>query len=166
MVKRSADMQYLGQMHDIAVPIPLGKFGPADEIRLREAFYAQYKELFHRVVTRIPVEALTWRVTVSAAAPHINLRHISTEPKRDAHKSERLAYFGEQPEGIITPVYDRYALCPGDVLRGPAIIEERESTFVVGPGAQIEINEYGSLVVQPPKEKRLTAKADKVTEGV
>lgn len=165
-VKRSADMQYLGQMHDIAVPIPLGKLGPTDELRLQEAFYAQYKELFRRVVTRIPVEALTWRVTVSAAAPHINLRHIATATKRDARKSERQAFFVEQQDGILTPVYDRYALCPGNVLQGPAIIEERESTFVVGPGAQVEINEYGSLVIQPPKEERQATNVEKVTEDV
>ena len=165
-VKRSADMQYLGQMHDIAVPVPLGDLGPSDESPLRDAFYAQYKELFHRIVTRIPIEVLTWRVTVSAAAPHINLRHVAPATKKDARKAERRAYFVEQPEGVITPVYDRYALCPGDVLHGPAIIEERESTFVVGPGARIEINEYGSLVVEPPKEERLAANANKVAEDV
>jgi len=164
-VKRSADMQYLGQMHDIPVPIPLGKLGPDNEIHLREAFYAQYKELFHRVVTRIPIEALTWRVTVSAAAPHINLRHVAGAARRDARKSARRAYFVERQEGVMTPVYDRYALLPGDELKGPAIIEERESTFVVGPGAQVEVDEYGSLVVQP-KGARLTADTDEITEEV
>jgi N-methylhydantoinase A len=108
---------------------------------------------------------LTWRVTVSAAAPHINLRHVAGAARRDARKSARRAYFVERQEGVMTPVYDRYALLPGDELKGPAIIEERESTFVVGPGAQVEVDEYGSLVVQP-KGARLTADTDEITEEV
>ena len=41
-------MQYLGQMHDIAVSIPLGTLGGADESRLREAFYGRDEQLFSR----------------------------------------------------------------------------------------------------------------------
>ena len=32
-------------------------------------------------------------------------------------------------------MYDRYALAPGATFNGPAIVEERESTLIVGPGA-------------------------------
>ena len=164
-IVRSADMQYLGQMHDIAVSIPLGQLGPADEPRLRDGFYERYKELFQRVVTRIPVEVLTWRVTVSAPAPHLNLRRAATTGSRSARKGERRAFFAEQQAYVSTPVYDRYALQPGDTLHGPAIVEERESTLVVGPGARLEVDDYGSLIVEPPKETRSNL-ADRRLEAV
>ena len=164
-VTRSADMQYLGQMHDIDVPIPAGKLGPSDEALLREAFYGRYRELFQRVVTRIPVEALTWRVTVSAPAPHLNLRRGEHVGGTNARKGERPAFFPEKLAYVATPVYDRYALQAGDALAGPAIVEERESTLVVGPGAQVEVDEYGSLIVQPPREARATAGAATTVEA-
>ena len=153
-VSRSADMQYLGQMHDIAVSIPLGPLGRADESRLREAFYGRYEDLFQRVVTRIPVEALTWRVTVSAPAPHLNLRRVP-DGSGAARKGARPAFFPEAGAYVATPVYDRYAMGSGDRLTGPAIIEERESTLVVGPGARVEIDAFGSLVVEPSQEARV-----------
>ena len=164
-VSRSADMQYLGQMHDIAVSIPLGTLGRADESRLREAFYGRYEELFQRVVTRIPVEALTWRVTVSAPAPHLNLRRVP-DGSGAARKGARPAFFPEAGAYVATPVYDRYAMGSGDRLTGPAIIEERESTLVVGPGARVEIDEFGSLVVEPPQDARVGVGQAATTEAV
>ncbi|MBV8165724.1 MAG: hydantoinase/oxoprolinase family protein, partial [Alphaproteobacteria bacterium] len=148
-VTRSADMQYVGQMHDIAVPVPAGVLGPADAARLRDAFQARYGELFQRTVA-LPVEALTWRVTVSAAAPEIDLaRHIAGAGGV-ARKGERPAYFEEARGTVATAVYDRYRLRPGDRIDGPAIIEERESTLVVGPGSRVTMDAYGSLIVDPP----------------
>ena len=164
-VSRSADMQYLGQMHDIAVPIPLGTLGRADESRLREAFYGRYEELFQRVVTRIPVEALTWRVTVSAPAPHLNLRRAPDGSGQAVRKGVRPAFFPEAGAYVATPVYDRYAMGSGDRLSGPAIIEERESTLVVGPGARVGIDEFGSLVVEPPQDARAAAGTAATTEA-
>ena len=164
-VSRSADMQYLGQMHDIAVSIPLGTLGRADESRLREAFYGRYEELFQRVVTRIPVEALTWRVTVSAPAPHLNLRRVP-DGSGAARKGARPAFFPEAGAYVATPVYDRYAMGSGDRLTGPAIIEERESTLVVGPGARVEIDEFGSLIVEPPQDARVGVGTAVTTEAV
>jgi len=164
-VSRSADMQYLGQMHDIVVPVPSGQLGPDDEPRLRAAFYDRYRELFQRVVTRIPVEALTWRVTVSAPAPHLNLRRAPATPGGNAQKGERLAFFPERYGYVPTPVYDRYALQPGDRLVGPVIVEERESTLVVGPGARLEVDEFGTLVVETPPDARAATKTGLTAEA-
>jgi len=155
-VTRSADMQYVGQMHDIAVNVPSGRLRPADEDGLRQAFYVRYRELFQRVVTRVPVEALTWRVTVSAPAPEIDLRWRPTAPAVNARKGERPAYFPERGF-LTTPIFDRYALRPGEILRGPAIVEERESTLVVGSDAQIRVDSYGSLVVDMPANQSAEA---------
>ena len=149
-VTRNADMQYVGQMHDIAVPVPPGRFGPGDEVRFREAFDRRYQELFQRVVTRIPVEALTWRVTVSAPAPKVDLRWHAQPGSGHSREAERAVYFPEALRFVASPVYDRYALKPGDKFAGPAIVEERESTLVVGPGARVTMDEWGSLLVEMP----------------
>jgi len=54
-------------------------------------------------------------------------------------------YFPEWEEHRPTPVYDRYALRPGASLDGAAIVEERESTTVVGPGARVEVDAARNL---------------------
>jgi N-methylhydantoinase A len=48
---------------------------------------------------------------------------------------------------IDCPVYDRYALRPGVTVAGPAIVEERESTCVLGPRDRARVDEFGNLVV-------------------
>ena len=74
-----------------------------------------------------------------------------------ALKGERLAYFPEAEGYLRTPVYNRYALAAGTALRGPAIVEERESTLVIGPNAAISVDTYGTLVVKLPVTVRQKA---------
>jgi N-methylhydantoinase A len=58
-----------------------------------------------------------------------------------------LVYFPEWEEHRPVPVYDRYVLAPGSTFEGPAIVEERESTTVIGPGAHVEIDGTRNLSV-------------------
>jgi N-methylhydantoinase A len=65
----------------------------------------------------------------------------------DALKGERQVYFPEWEELRPVPVYDRYVLSAGAELEGPAIIEERESTTVVGPGAHVQVDDARNLSI-------------------
>jgi N-methylhydantoinase A/oxoprolinase/acetone carboxylase beta subunit len=66
-----------------------------------------------------------------------------------APKSTRKAYFPEARGYVDTQVYDRYALQPGASFQGPAIIEERESTTVAGPGARLRVDDRLTLIMEP-----------------
>jgi N-methylhydantoinase A len=46
------------------------------------------------------------------------------------------------------PVYDRYRLDPGAAFEGPAVVEERESTVVLGPDTEVEIDPVRNLIVR------------------
>ncbi len=63
-------------------------------------------------------------------------------------KGSRLAYFPEHGRYIATPVYDRYALKPGTAFDGPAIVEERESTLVIGVRSHARVDEHFNVVVE------------------
>ena len=62
-------------------------------------------------------------------------------------KGSRMAYFPSAGEYIDCPVYDRYKLQPGAQLKGPAIIEEKESTAIVGPTDQGYIDGWLNLII-------------------
>jgi N-methylhydantoinase A len=62
-------------------------------------------------------------------------------------KGERPAWFAEWGELRPTPVLDRYALAPGDRFVGPLLVEEAESTCVVGVGDVLQVDAHGHLVV-------------------
>jgi N-methylhydantoinase A len=65
-----------------------------------------------------------------------------------ALKGQRRAYFPESGGFTDVDVYDRYGLLPGAEFRGPAIVEERESTVVVVPGAVARVDQHGSLIIE------------------
>ncbi len=66
-------------------------------------------------------------------------------------KSTRRANFPELGGFTEVPVLDRHAMARGFAFTGPAIVEERESTAIVGPGATCVVDEHWNLVVELPK---------------
>ena len=70
----------------------------------------------------------------------------------DAVKGERKAYSGISRDFVPYTVYDRYKLFPGATLSGPAIVEERESTVIIGEDARATVDEYGFLWIDLGRE--------------
>jgi N-methylhydantoinase A len=140
--ERSVDMRYVGQGFEVTVPVTPGE-------DLRAAFEAAYVRAHGRVGPDVPVEAISWRVLSRGPDPDLRLIALSvpTHPGTgDARKGTRAVYFDD---GYAeTPIHDRYRMGPGTTLAGPAIVEERESTTVVGPGATARVAEDGSLIVE------------------
>jgi N-methylhydantoinase A len=97
---------------------------------------------------------INWRVVASGPRPAMNLK-LPRDPVRrtDARKGSRLAYFSEYGCYVATPVYDRYALAPGMQLNGPAIVEERESTLIVGARGKASVDERLNVTVEFADEK-------------
>ncbi|MBE7556960.1 MAG: hydantoinase/oxoprolinase family protein [Anaerolineales bacterium] len=147
--RREADMRYVGQGHEIRVPLPAGRLDAAHLPVLLSAFEAVYRELYERLGPPVPVEVLNWRVVSSGPRPDLRLQVASATAGAGgaALKSERPAYFPEARDFVSTPVYDRYRLAPGTTFNGPAIVEERESTVIVGPGGRCRMDEHHNLVV-------------------
>ncbi len=63
----------------------------------------------------------------------------------------KVTVFAEAGQFIETPVYDRYGLHPGAAFDGPAIVEERESTAVIGPGGHCGVDDHLTLIVELPR---------------
>ncbi len=153
-VTRIAEMRYLGQGHEVEAPVPLGTLSAADLPRITTAFEEAYRTLYQRLPRGVPIEALNWRVTASGPTPPLSLgvrpREGGPRSVQAAVKTSRRAFFAEAAGFVDTPVYDRYALASGARLEGPAIVEERESTAVLGPGARCLVDEQLALVVEMP----------------
>jgi N-methylhydantoinase A len=146
-VTRLAEMRYLGQGHEVEATMPGGALSDASLPTITTSFEAAYRALYHRLPQGVPIESLNWRVTVAGPRPQVRLGPGARAGARTAAiKATRRAYFAETEGFVATPVYDRYQLGPGDILSGPAIIEERESTAVLGPGARCHVD-YGLALV-------------------
>jgi 5-oxoprolinase (ATP-hydrolysing)/N-methylhydantoinase A len=146
VIERSADMRLVGQMHDIAVPLPGGAIGETDLPAIRAAFVRAYSARFAEPFAGARFEAVNFRVRVAGPTPTLALTGAAGggDVARKV-KGSRRCWFDEGD--FETAVYDRYALRPGDEIAGPAIIEERESTTVIGPSDGVTVDEGLNLVV-------------------
>lgn len=146
----SADLRYVGQGHELAVELPSLDVGvDAFKHEVLKRFAKSYEGLFGRTVANSPVEAITWRLRVSG--PKSEPADVASKRKpggKDAAlKTHRSVYFDEIQGFTSTPVYDYYALAQDVEVEGPAIIEQAESTIVVGPRATAHVDGHHNLVM-------------------
>ena len=169
-LSRIAEMRHAGQGHEVECAMPLGALSTESLPTITASFENAYRALYHRLPHGVPIEALNWRLTVSGPQPgtglsgrsepgralirppsvHASRTAPTTTGSARATKGARQAYFAEVGGFVETPVYDRYALHAGAEFAGPAIVEERESTAVVGPGARCRVDDGFGLVVEIP----------------
>ncbi|MEO6783875.1 MAG: hydantoinase/oxoprolinase family protein [Bradyrhizobium sp.] len=148
--ERRADMRHVGQGFEIDVLLPAVALGPEAIGSVRESFLETYERLFDRRVESVPIEALSWRLTATAPMSRVALNFIGSDEARDVSrqpvKGHRDVHFPETGY-IDCPVYDRYSLRPDDRIDGPAVVEERESTIVIGPDACATIDRFLSVII-------------------
>ena len=150
MFRRTAEMRYTGQGHEVEVAVPSGELGAPSLGELVSRFEAAYRALYGRTPLGVPIEALNWRVVVRGPAPEISMGAAAAQgPGTDGIKTARPAYFPETGGYAETPVYDRYHLKAGMTFNGPAIVEERESTTLIGPRARVSVDAQCNLLAEP-----------------
>jgi N-methylhydantoinase A len=89
-----------------------------------------------------------WRLRATAIGKTLRLADMPRQPDglAGAVKGTRPVWFPETSGMTDCTVYDRSRLSPGDVLRGPAIVEERESTIVLPPDSSSRVDPHGNLI--------------------
>jgi N-methylhydantoinase A/oxoprolinase/acetone carboxylase beta subunit len=152
-LERAADMRYAGQGFEVTAPLPRGRLDARRAAAIAESFLATYRERYGQAERDQPLEVVSWRVRARGPIPAVRL----APPPRAG--GPRAACTGRRPvffDGVFidTPVYDRAALGAGVALRGPAILEERESTLVVPPRTGLTVDRFGNAVVTLPHGRR------------
>jgi N-methylhydantoinase A len=144
-----ADMRYVGQGFEVTVPLDATIPQRRDVTALRQAFERDYVLRFGRDLGGVPVEVVSWRARMIAPPAVREVRFASEgTTSGEALIERRLAYFEETGGFVDTPVYARARLGEGTTISGPALIEEAESTAVVGPSATVEVDHFGNLIMQ------------------
>ena len=153
-IDRRLDIRYLGQGYEVEVALP-GDLALAETLRLvPELFRRNYEEVFSTAFGDMALEIVNWKVRVGGETPSMGPSgyHVDgfgrASADRPAIKSRRRAYVPEQEDLVECPVYDRYALTPGTSFEGPALVEENESTGMIGAGDSVTIDEHHNLIAR------------------
>jgi N-methylhydantoinase A len=141
-----ADMRYVGQKHEVTVPIA-AKTESLDAAYLLECFEVEYGRIFGRTYPEIPIEALSWRVVSSAPAVSLDSIHSSSQNMND--RDQLLAWRDVvESSGSSTakwPVYQWSELSVAKRFIGPALIEDPYTTVVVSSFFDFEMDERSSV---------------------
>lgn len=147
-IVRFADIRYVGQASELVVPLPPGPYTAGSRTSLLQAFEKTYVAAFTRTPPTTQVEIINVRVSASVEVEGGGLSmQAAASRSQSPVKGKRPVYFPELRDFHPTTVYDRYALVRGQAFEGPAIVEERESTLVVGPGGRFEVADSGNIIV-------------------
>jgi N-methylhydantoinase A/oxoprolinase/acetone carboxylase beta subunit len=156
----SADMRYAGQGHEILVDLPEGPFTKATAAELQKRFDAGYRALFSRVIPALDIEVVGWILRAETPAPGRAAdlpAAAAAAGAKPAPVGSRSLFDPMQREFRDVPVYARTSLKPGNVIQGPAVIAEDETTTIITSGFTAALDSSGAI--------RLTSKSAALQEA-
>ncbi|MGH3443505.1 MAG: hydantoinase/oxoprolinase family protein [Nitriliruptorales bacterium] len=149
LLVRSADLRYFGQAFEVRVPAPPGEVHPDFADRVVGAFHDQHERLYGYCYRDDPGHGVEWvNLRVTGVGPIrrpelVRRGNGDGDAERARTGSRQVRYDG----WVEAPIYARELLQPGDVLGGPAVIEEFGATVPLHPGFRAEVDPFGNLVL-------------------
>jgi N-methylhydantoinase A len=152
VLSRYLEMRYRRQVHGLYCPVPAKVLKPQDIEGLIQVFHDLYEQKYGAgtAYKEAGVEAATFRVTGIGK----RFKHALAEQSGDGaepsavQKGERKVCFRESGGFLDCPVYSYEKLRPGNILPGPTIIERADTTVVVHPQQEAEVDQYLNLYLK------------------
>jgi N-methylhydantoinase A len=140
-----ADMRYAGQQNEVTIKFNDDPTGKQDIASMRESFEASYEAQYGLRLPNMKIEVVAWRISANGPAAE---RHGVPElaPRESEPKAHRPVFIDDGEEPVA--VYDRLALSAGQIIEGPVIIEERETTIFILPGWTASVAQNGCITAE------------------
>lgn len=160
--QRNAYMRYRGQGHEVKVYVVGDTFTKEEASQLKGRFETIYAKQYSRPVSGMEIEILNWEVLVSTYPPGVVHASLSFPPFLVTTSSEtrkiRCDVTGEYVEAVV---YRREDLEPGNIMPGPALITETQTTTFVGNDFTAIVNDHDQLFLT----RNDVAKEDMVSDA-
>lgn len=141
---KSMDMRYIGQSHELNVTV-------TDIEDLEKAitrFHGVHERYYGYSMPKEEVAIVNYRLVALGVRSKPEIKSIDklSDDTWHARKGERRVHFRD--EGWVRCiVYDRELLQPGNIVRGPCVVEEWDTTTVVNNGYSGSIDNYGNIIL-------------------
>jgi N-methylhydantoinase A len=154
---RAADMRYVGQEHAVTVALPQELFAAEDRAGIKSCFDRIHETRYGYAAAGEAAEIVSLRSTVTLPLekpPLEPIREGGRVPDAAANRGTRPAYFRSAGDFVATPVFERARLAAGNVVEGPALVEEYASTSVLAPGDRLTVDPFGNLIIAIARSAR------------
>ena len=150
IIERTLMMRFIGQGAETDIRLENKPFYDWSVSEIRHLFDQVYEKLYGRTYPETQIEFVTFKVRVSEPQRPFQLPRFEHQTDRleDALKGTRPAFSLQRKMFVPHDVYDRMKLFPGAAIQGPAIVEERESTIVIGEDAACTVDSYGFVWIE------------------
>lgn len=145
---RIAFMRYMGQGHEIVVPLPNRDLTAADSAVLKETYDREYEQLYGRTIPDADIEVLTWAMTISTETESVEALAATAQAGTPEVSGMRQVFDANTGAASDVPLYRREALVPGMRLSGPAIVAEDETSTFVSATFDATINHAGYIILE------------------
>jgi N-methylhydantoinase A len=146
--ERAGDMRYVGQEHAVTVALDMPFTEPGADATIKAAFDAAHQQMYSHSAPEEGAEVVSLRVSIVGRLPKPTWSPLgdgTAAPQGEALLERRPVYFNGAP--VETPVYARAALLAGNVIEGPAIVQEVASSTMIPPRVRAEVGTFGALAL-------------------
>jgi N-methylhydantoinase A/oxoprolinase/acetone carboxylase beta subunit len=151
LIQRVADCRYLGQGYELRVDVDSGTIDDGWAEKVRTSFHDIHEREYSRRFEESDIEIPNIRVRGIGRMPRLEPPEVEQGPEtpEEALRYERDAWFRVRGElaQVPTRYYDRSALKAGNLLTGPAIVNQYDSTTVIPPGISAHVDRFGNIVI-------------------
>jgi N-methylhydantoinase A len=144
--ERAADMRYVGQGYNVAIPLPDAPLSGVSAVDVRGWFDETYRKLYGRTYDDLELEFINLRLTATAPMGNVSLTTESGDGQAEP-VGKRQAYCPAVDGFVAHAIYERADLSPGFECAGPVIVQENESTTIIGSDGNLSVDAQGSLLV-------------------
>ncbi|HMK36913.1 MAG TPA: hydantoinase/oxoprolinase family protein [Desulfomonilaceae bacterium] len=147
--EKSVDMRYKGQFHEVELPLPKGPLSDAMRQYIVKEFHRKHEELYG-YNDEVETEIINLRRSCygKVVAPERKSLPWSSPDPMKFVKGKREVHFEEEFGFVPTTIYDGDQMQPGNIVEGPAIVEQKTTTVVVPPKARLEVTTYGDYLLR------------------
>ncbi len=149
-VVRTVDMRYAGQNYELPVLLPDGPITATTLDALAQGFAESHKRMYGFIAEDEPLQLVTFRIEATGRVRKATFRPMPMEGP-DASAAiigRRQVWLAEAGSFVACPVLDRNRLRPGNVVAGPAVIEQMDATTLVLPGMHARVEPYLNLIME------------------
>lgn len=149
-ITASADLRYVGQAYEICVQWPSFEIDADSLPEIVTRFHDEHNRLYSFFTAERAVEIVSLRVSATGKVAKPDLPKLKFSSAAPPKKAERMVVFRELG-AVQCPVYERSQLAAGQVVQGPAVVEQRDSTTLVPPKWSAASDEFGYLILARSK---------------
>jgi len=145
------DMRYVGQSYELTIPVPGKEIDMKDMAAIEALFHKEHERAYGHCAPEEPMEVANLKLSATGFIPKPKLKELKrgATSQEAALRTRRKVYFSETEGFVECSIYDRYRLTWGNVIKGPAIVEDKDATTVIHPGYRAEVGRYGNLILTP-----------------